>query len=122
MKGISGLAPILSLVSLESNPVAVAVGVGMLKVVWKDGHESLYPYKFLRENCPCAVCKGEPGLFGEGSTPPKPEAPEGIKPLGVDEVGRYAIAPVWSDGHRTGIYSFEYLRTLCPCPQCRPQP
>lgn len=29
-------------------------------------------------------------------------------------VGNYAIQPVWSDGHSYGIFSWEYLRQLCP--------
>jgi DUF971 family protein len=33
-------------------------------------------------------------------------------------VGRYAIRFHWSDGHSTGIYTFEQLRELCPCPIC----
>jgi DUF971 family protein len=33
-------------------------------------------------------------------------------------VGRYAIRFHWSDGHSTGIYTFEHLRELCPCPIC----
>jgi DUF971 family protein len=28
-------------------------------------------------------------------------------------VGRYALNFRWSDGHETGIYSFQYLRDLC---------
>jgi hypothetical protein len=36
-------------------------------------------------------------------------------------VGNYALAFAWSDGHSTGIYTFEYLRKLCPCPQCLPE-
>ena len=36
-----------------------------------------------------------------------------VKPL-----GRYAVNFVWSDGHDSGIYSFDYLRGLCPCPAC----
>jgi DUF971 family protein len=39
----------------------------------------------------------------------------------VAPVGNYALQFVWSDGHETGIYTFEYLRKLCPCSQCLPQ-
>ena len=37
----------------------------------------------------------------------------------ASKLGRYAIQFEWSDGHHTGIYSFENLRRLCPCPACR---
>ena len=45
----------------------------------------------------------------------------GQKPLHPERaelVGRYALQIYWSDGHSTGIYSFPYLRSLCPCPEC----
>jgi DUF971 family protein len=38
---------------------------------------------------------------------------------GVEAVGKYALQLVWMDGHRTGIYTFEYLRRLCECAACR---
>jgi DUF971 family protein len=41
-----------------------------------------------------------------------------VRPLSIDSVGRYAIRFHWSDGHSTGIYTFEHLRELCPCPIC----
>jgi DUF971 family protein len=37
----------------------------------------------------------------------------------IELVGQYALQFEWSDGHHTGIYSFEYLRELCPCPECK---
>ena len=33
-------------------------------------------------------------------------------------VGRYAVQLFWSDGHNTGIYSFDHLRDICPCAEC----
>lgn len=41
-----------------------------------------------------------------------------VSPLAIEPVGRYALRFQWSDGHATGIYTFEYLRELCPCPSC----
>ena len=38
----------------------------------------------------------------------------------IGVVGRYAISIQWSDGHDTGIYSYETLRQLCPCEICQP--
>jgi DUF971 family protein len=35
--------------------------------------------------------------------------------VGLEQVGSYALQPVWADGHSYGIYSWEYLRQLCPC-------
>jgi len=37
--------------------------------------------------------------------------------VALEAVGNYALLPVWGDGHRYGIYSWEMLRQLCPCGQ-----
>lgn len=88
------------------------LGDSGLKIRWSDGHESIYPWLLLRANCPCAACReaGEPGHLGSS-----------VHPLDIQPVGRYAMAIRWSDGHTTGIFSHEYLRSLCPCEACRPQ-
>ncbi len=86
------------------------VGRTALKIRWIDGHESLYSWSFLRVSCPCATCK-------EGPSPPSDPS---IQPLDLQPVGRYAMTIRWSDGHATGIFSYEYLRSLCACEACRP--
>ncbi|MBI4322713.1 MAG: DUF971 domain-containing protein [Candidatus Omnitrophica bacterium] len=98
-------------------PTPVEIGranLADIKVKWEDGHESVYPAKYLRLNCPCAGCvdevTGKRRLAAAG-------VPEDVKPLGIQLVGRYAIHIQWSDSHRTGIYAFDLLRKLCPC--CR---
>src|SRR3989338_5365355 len=93
------------------------LGDSALRVVWTDGHESVYLWALLRESCPCAVCQqgGDEGRAGE-----RPLSP-GIRATAVKPVGRYALHIAWSDGHLTGIYAFDYLRRLCPCEACRPQ-
>ncbi len=90
-----------------------------IKMVWDDGHESVYDNKFLREKCPCAACQGEPLLFGKGFSPIPVNVPNDVKPVSFGQVGAYAISIDWSDGHNTGIYSFKYLRELCQCQQCK---
>ena len=81
---------------------------------WKDGLESYINLKILRENCPCADCEGEKDVFGniyKGDTKPMNENSFLLK--GIQPVGYYALRPFWNDGHHSGIYSFEFLRTLC---------
>ena len=42
-----------------------------------------------------------------------------VQPVKVTQVGRYAIRFKWSDGHETGIYSWNYLRSVCQCDECK---
>ena len=41
-----------------------------------------------------------------------------VQILAARIVGNYALHIEWSDGHSTGIYSFDFLRRTCPCPAC----
>ncbi len=80
-----------------------------VKICWQDGHESTYLARELRLACPCAGCvdeiTGAVRIIGTSVA-------QDVHPLKIDLVGRYAISIQWSDGHRTGIYSFDLLRTL----------
>jgi len=80
-----------------------------LKIVWKDGLEIVYPARELRLACPCALCieemTGKP-LIEED------KIPADVHPQKIRLVGNYAISIDWSDGHNTGIYTFERLRTI----------
>jgi DUF971 family protein len=87
-------------------------------VTWNDGHVSSYPSWYLRENCPCANCVEE---FTGVRKLQKGSIPDTLERLAIEPVGNYALHFGWSDGHSTGIHTFEYLRQLCPCPQCLPQ-
>ncbi len=90
-----------------------------LQICWSDGHTSVYPVAYLRRNCRCASCLDE--WSGKPILDPK-DVPDDVKPRAVKRVGRYAVHFDWSDGHTTGIYTFEHLRDLCPCAECRGGP
>lgn len=100
-------------------PINVVVQDRELKISWSDGHQSVYSHKFLRESCPCAACKGESLLFGKAYIPEPPQVSEDIKPEKFSQVGAYALNIAWSDGHSSGIYTYNYLRELCQCGQCK---
>ncbi|OFV88732.1 MAG: hypothetical protein A3J75_02420, partial [Acidobacteria bacterium RBG_16_68_9] len=84
---------------------------GKLRITWNDGHVSEYPLAYLRGWCPCAVCQGHGGRRRYVDAPM-------ADLTSIAVVGTYALNLNWSDGHDTGIYSYRYLRELCPC--CRP--
>ena len=88
-----------------------------VQIVWKDGHVSVYAARDLRLNCACAACVHE--MTGRNLIDPA-TVPQDVHPLKIVPVGRYAIQIDWSDGHNTGIYAYDRLRPLCPCPICRP--
>ena len=95
-----------------------------IKIDWKDGHHSEYGLVYLRDKCPCATCTGAHGTEPQKSSYSKPADPfpmykPTLKMLNVEPVGQYAIRIEWSDGHNTGIYSFDHFRKICPCPECR---
>ncbi len=86
-----------------------------LRIVWEDEHESIYLPFDLRMSCPCAGCVDE--TSGRRTLTEAMVAP-GIYPTAIHYVGRYALKFVWSDGHDTGLYSYELLRGLCGCAKC----
>jgi len=86
-------------------------------VQWSDGHFSAYAYHYLRDKCPCATCGGA-GLPKQASSPFPMLGVKPLKPERAELVGRYAMQIYWNDRHSSGIYSFDYLRQICPCPEC----
>jgi ATP-binding protein involved in chromosome partitioning len=80
------------------------------------GHQALYPARDLRLACPCAACVDE--MSGRALLDPA-VVPGDVRPLSVALVGAYGIQVQWSDGHGTGIYTFQRLLAACPCPACR---
>jgi DUF971 family protein len=86
-----------------------------LGVEWTDGHFSRYDVRDLRLACPCAHCVHE----WTGEVIVRPDAvPADVRPVELEQVGNYGLRVQWSDGHGTGIYTFERLRALCGCAEC----
>ena len=93
------------------------LGKGVLGIEWNDGHQGVYPVRFIRQECPCAACVDE--WTGERRVKPD-SVPLLIMLKDIEPVGRYALSFKWSDGHDTGIYSYTTLRRLCQCDTCQP--
>jgi DUF971 family protein len=110
----------------EPEHIAISKSKG-IKIDWRDRHHSEYSIEFLRDACPCASCTGAHGTepqktnYAAPSQEPFPMYKPKLKMLNVEPVGAYAMRVDWSDGHNTGIYSFDYLRRICPCDDCRNQ-
>ncbi len=96
-----------------------------LAIDWQDGRRGVYSLTLLRSMCPCAQCR----MVRDGTNPhdispvPKKKSLLTILPGNYSEkltvvnaelVGNYAMKIHWSDGHDSGIYSFQYLREICP--------
>jgi DUF971 family protein len=97
-----------------------------LEIDWADGHKSAWGFGWLRDACPCATCVDERNHENRkpGEPRPKPAAVLPMyapppKPASAHPVGRYALQFNWSDGHSAGIYSWEYLRRMCQCAECK---
>jgi ATP-binding protein involved in chromosome partitioning len=100
------------------NPVPYAIDRrddGIL-IEWEEGtHHAFYPARALRLACPCAGCIDE--MSGRPLLDPA-RVPADIRPVSIGLMGAYGLRIQWSDGHSTGIYTFEVLREACPCEQC----
>ncbi len=105
--------------------VHLTSGAGV-DIVWLDGHASHYDFAYLREECPCAMCNDErlkkaehpPSASPLQNSPALPMFKPKPKAGAAHPVGNYALRIDFNDGHTTGIYSFDFLRTICPCAEC----
>ena len=85
-----------------------------LEIDFDDGRHFHYPAELLRVESPSAEVQGH--------GPSQKQIVAGRAHVGIMElepVGNYAIRINWSDGHNTGIYSYEHLRAICQCAECR---
>lgn len=107
----------------SSIKIHVSTGEGV-DVVWADAHSSHFDFPYLRDRCPCATCNDErerkeqeksQGIRSDVLPMFKPK----VKAKTASAVGNYAIQIEFSDSHATGIYSFGFLRSICPCEACR---
>jgi len=96
-------APEPDQVELIGNEVAIK---------WTDGRESYFPMSLLRAVSPSAENQGEPDLLGNRIGGHPGGSFEGVTVLGWDIVGGYGLQFRFSDGHRTGIFSYSFLLRL----------
>lgn len=86
-----------------------------LIIHWSDHRIRKYGFKELRDACPCATCREKRKQTATTANLLPVLTPEETRPLdiaGMKPVGSYAYTIAFSDGHDTGIFSFELLRML----------
>jgi DUF971 family protein len=93
----------------ERVPTAITLHQGsrVLEIAFSDGRSFRLPYEFLRVYSPSAEVRGHgPGqeVLQTGK--------RGVEIRALEPVGSYAVQPQFSDGHSTGIYSWDYLYEL----------
>jgi DUF971 family protein len=80
-----------------------------VSIKWSDDIETLYTAPQLRRSCPCATCVNE---WTGQKILKDDQVADTLTYTSISIVGRYALSFHFSDGHNTGIYSFDYLRKL----------
>ncbi len=117
----------LSRIAVTPEKVRVLLTEGKgLEIDWQDGHRSAWTFAWLRDACPCATCIDERKAAGPQNRPAEVQSPPPCcpctrrppSPPAPTAVGRYALQFNWLDGHSGGIYSWDYLRRHCQCPEC----
>ena len=103
---------LLDRISFQRTPVPAPEAIDVtpaneFRILWPGGPEVTIAAKRLRDQCPCAECIEE----GTGRKLLDPASiPDDIRPTDVTAVGAYAIQIRWSDGHATGLYSWDVRR------------
>ena len=82
---------------------------GLLHIAWSNGVTNQYPYRLLRGECQCAACVDE--ITGRRVLDLEAIPPD-IHVEKMELRGNYAVRITWSDGHDTGLYTWEFLREL----------
>lgn len=90
-------------------PTSVDVTPQELKVTWLDGKKSSYLARLLRLSCQCATCVSE--VTGRQLIEENKIAAD-VQITNAEPTGHYAISMAFSDHHRTGIYTYDFLYGL----------
>jgi DUF971 family protein len=95
--------------NIQSIGSEVAIG-------WSDGSESFIGHELLRRASPSASTQGEQDVFGNTYGGEARADYKGVRVVGWEWIGNYAIRFEFSDGHGTGLYTFDYLKKLGELP------
>jgi len=87
-----------------------------VSIEWQDNHTSDYNPRDLRLACRCAGCIDE---WTQRPTLDPVMVPAQVEVLDYLPIGNYAYQFLFNDEHYTGIYTFDFLRSLCSCSACQ---
>jgi len=88
-----------------------------LTIAWEDGTSSFFSIAYLRRWSPSAEARVLREQMAKNPLTVLPASATSSGPLtatGAELVGHYAIKIHFSDGHDTGIYTWDYLREIDP--------
>lgn len=83
---------------------------GVFELTWPEGRVDLVPFKYVRGECPCASCIEE---WTGRKLLDLNTIPADIVPIKLAPSGNYALKIEWSDGHNSGLYSWDLLNRIC---------
>jgi len=101
---------------VKASPQEIKTTGSVITIRWSDGHVGRYEGRDLRLACRCAACVDE---WSHESLVQPDRVPFDVKPKAIEVMGNYALHLDWSDGHNTGIYTYDYLREVCACDECK---
>lgn len=106
----------MSVTALQTHPTQLEKPTDdRLRITWSDGTVREYTVRDLRNACPCATCREK-----HAAPPPPSNVLPVLRPgeggpitlASMRPAGTYAYHIAFSDGHNSGIYTFELLRSL----------
>jgi DUF971 family protein len=101
---------------MQFSPTAIGLtDDNILRIEWDDGHVSEHPAAALRDACPCASCREKRRAAAEPSSLLPVLSLEEAQPtriVAMKPVGNYAYGIHFNDGHDTGIFTLEFLRSF----------
>ncbi len=97
-------------------PKSIKSSQEQIQILWADQHASEYIPRELRLACRCAACVDE---WTHETLINPATVPVNVKANRIEAVGNYALQFSWSDLHSSGLYTYDYLRSLCACTACR---
>jgi DUF971 family protein len=97
---------------MEKAPKDIQIIAAELAILWEDGREDYIPHEFLRANSPSAENIGERDIMGNKYGGDGPTEFPNVRVTGWSFSGNYAVILQFSDGHNSGIYSWQFLKKL----------